>query len=108
MGFPCTNCGLCCKNVKMVLDGRHLVSNPVIRKALDDFPYNTDERGACEMLTDNGCSVYETRPDICNIDTMARLQGIPTDKYYLISAKSCNMIMSINGLDSQSFVVIKE
>jgi len=108
MGFPCTNCGLCCKNVKTVLDGRHFVSNPVIKKALDDFPYNTDESGACEMLTDDGCCVYETRPDVCNIDTMARLQGVSLNEYYLASAQSCNMIMAINGLDSSNFVVIKE
>ena len=108
MGFPCTNCGLCCKNVKTVLNGRHFVSNPVIKKALDDFPYSTDESGACEMLTDDGCCVYETRPDVCNIDTMARLQGIPLNEYYLASAQSCNMIMAINGLDSSNFVVIKE
>jgi Fe-S-cluster containining protein len=94
--------------VKKVLDGRHLVSNPIIKKALDDFPYNTDESGACEMLTDNGCSVYETRPNVCNIDTMARLQDIPLDNYYLMSAKSCNMIMAMNGLDRSNFVVIKE
>ena len=108
MGFPCTNCRLCCKNVKTVLDGRHFVSNPVIKKALDDFPYNTDESGACEMLTDDGCCVYETRPDVCNIDTMARLQGIPLNEYYLASAQSCNIMMAINGLDSSNFVVIKE
>lgn len=108
MGFPCTGCGLCCKNVRRVLDSRHLVTNPIIKKALDEFPYNTDETGACVMLTERGCSVYETRPDVCNIDTMARLQNTPTDEYYRISAKSCNMIMAMNGLDKSNFILIKE
>jgi Fe-S-cluster containining protein len=108
MGFPCVNCGLCCKNVGAVINAKHLAKNPLVKKALDEFPYNTDESGACEMLTASGCSVYETRPDICNIDTMARLQGIPLNEYYLASAQSCNIMMAMDGLDESSFIVINE
>ena len=54
--FPCTNCGLCCKNIKDVKELKNFDRGDGICKYLD--------------LETNLCTIYDTRPDICNIDKM--------------------------------------
>ena len=50
--FLCDKCGLCCRNIDKV-------------PQLKEF-HNGD--GICKFLTNNKCSIYESRPLICNID----------------------------------------
>jgi len=80
--FPCTKCGSCCKRVGQVI-------------ALGlNFPYKTDENGVCEMLTeDNTCRVYESRPDICRIDEIAKMLKKDRDRYYKKTIRACNEMM---------------
>lgn len=108
--YPCTSCGLCCRIVGEVVDQFDKVEDPRIRQALIDFPYKTIN-GVCEMLaSDNTCKVYESRPDICNIKTMAYLKGF-NDKditeYYKINATICNSWIQLNKLDP-SFLIPTE
>jgi hypothetical protein len=52
--FPCTQCGKCCRNVH-----------------LSDLTSWLDRGdGICKYLnsTVNSCSIYESRPDICQIE----------------------------------------
>lgn len=51
--FPCTGCGACCKSVRL----------SELTAALDRGD------GVCRNLDDikNICTIYDTRPDICNI-----------------------------------------
>lgn len=54
MAFICTKCGLCC----------HFV---------DKFPQLVDfDRGdgICVHLKNNLCDIYDSRPEICNVDLM--------------------------------------
>lgn len=55
MPFKCDCCGLCCRSLKKV---------PVLR--------NFDRGdGVCIYLQkDNLCSIYNHRPEICNVDLM--------------------------------------
>ena len=51
--FPCTGCGACCRSVRL----------SELTAALDRGD------GACRHLDDvqNICTIYDVRPDICNI-----------------------------------------
>lgn len=57
--FPCTSCGACCKYL-------HLAEE------LKEFDRGD---GVCMHLDEatNHCGIYETRPDICNIQTQYKL-----------------------------------
>ena len=76
----------------------------MIRAALEEFPYKTDANGACEMLVDNKCSVYENRPTVCSIEKMAALRGVNKDYWYRLTAAGCNYIIRQNGLD-ESYLI---
>ena len=106
--FPCTQCGLCCKQLKSSLD--NLNSFPlVIQDLLKRFPHQTKPDGSCSMLNDDGsCSVYENRPIICNIDLMGQLLHIDTPELYRINAESCNTLINNANLNPKYLVQISE
>ena len=54
---------------------------------LSAFGLEADENGHCTKLSNNSCSIYETRPDICRVDKMKL--GIDVETYYGIVAKRC-------------------
>jgi Fe-S-cluster containining protein len=88
MIFPCTGCGCCCKRIGMV--------KPFL--TLEEFPYNTNNDGVCEMLIDDKCSVYNERPDICRIDKMATKSNIDTAEYYKLAIHVCNNFMDEDNI----------
>ena len=63
----------------------------------------TKEDGSCIYLAGNECSIYEDRPFICNIDAIRKKHygGLPKEKFYEITAKSCNALMDEGGVDSK-------
>lgn len=58
--FPCTQCGLCCKNVHVAPETQFLDRGD----------------GACKYYDDASkkCTIYEQRPNICRVDRMFKLQ----------------------------------
>jgi hypothetical protein len=102
--FPCTQCSLCCRKISEVLSSPAASISPLVKRVIDAFPYKADETGSCEMLVDGKCSVYENRPDICNVDTMADLHGVPREVWYRFSASGCNALIKEAGLD-ESFLI---
>ena len=103
-GFPCTECSLCCRNIARVLDSPVSDLSPVYRQLIEEFPYSPDETGSCEMLVDGKCSVYESRPAIRNIDTVADRHNVPRHEWYRFSAVGCNSLIREAGLD-ESFLI---
>jgi len=97
MKFPCSGCGLCCKNISFV-------------EELKDF--NRGD-GVCKYLDlkTNLCRIYDIRPDICNIETMYKKEYY---KYYTkieffkLNAEVCNHLQEKYGLDSSYKIQIKE
>jgi len=74
MKFPCSQCGSCCRRIgKAVHYSEVLVENgnedPVL-KEMARFPFAPDELGRCPMLKNGKCTIYNNRPDICNVRTM--------------------------------------
>ncbi|MOA45847.1 Flagellin N-methylase [compost metagenome] len=57
--FPCTQCGLCCRNVHLAEQTQHLDRGD----------------GACRHYNDadKRCLVYDSRPDICRVDRQYRM-----------------------------------
>ena len=95
MSFPCTGCGCCCR----VIDWADKI---IVREDTTHtyyFPY-THKEGVCEMLIDNKCSVYETRPLICRIE-----DSVPEDcdkeHYYQLNIKACNELIDKFGLGDE-------
>jgi uncharacterized protein len=63
--FPCEKCGCCCRRPELT--------------AGENFPYKYVD-GRCEMLAfDNTCTVYATRPEICNFEKMVEKLGMDRD-----------------------------
>lgn len=79
MSFHCDKCGLCCRALAFV-------------PQLAGFDRGD---GVCRHLTvDNLCEIYDTRPDICNVERMYphfALQ-ISKDEYYSLMAQSCRLL----------------
>ena len=59
MGFFCSQCGECCKNI------RHIPA----------LAGHADKNGCCKYLKNNLCTIYENRPEVCRVDLMY-------EKYY--------------------------
>ena len=89
--FPCTMCGCCCKRVG------NIVHNFGLKEKKDNpyyFPYDYDEKGVCEKLgSDNKCTVYDSRPLLCNIDAIVEFQMVDKKKFYMQNALACNKMM---------------
>ena len=103
--FPCTSCGLCCKNVASMYSQP---MTPLIQFLVDKFPYKVLEDGSCEMLKDNQCSVYKDRPLICNVRLGGKLLGIERAIWYEYIAKGCNKMIKEAGLDSKYLVSLEK
>ena len=92
--FPCSGCGLCCQNITGV-------------EGLEKFDTGT---GICEHfnISNNSCSIYDNRPDICNIDKMYKLkynQFFTKHEFYYENARVCNLLQERYKLDD-SFKII--
>lgn len=60
-----------------------------------DFPYKANKDGSCEKLVDNRCSIYETRPDVCNVEKVRRILGKDYVEYYELMERYCNSVNRI-------------
>lgn len=80
--FPCQKCGICCKHI-------------------DDIPplkeFDTGN-GTCKFLNGNICSIYNDRPDICNINTIYRKYFSNTytqEEFYQLNLQGCKELQSL-------------
>lgn len=113
--IACSGCGGCCRKIKYditVAKARLAYEDDPLHKlyrALADFPFGVRRDGSCEKLNKDGtCSVYETRPDICNSEWIYEhiLSELYPDKndYIKLSASSCNLIIREFNLDSKFLI----
>lgn len=102
--FPCTGCSLCCRNVgKIHSDALNYPKSSIVYQAAVSFPYFWDDAGCCVMLKNNLCSVYSSRPLLCNIKEIskeiARELNSDVRAVYALTAATCNKLISTYGLD---------
>lgn len=99
MTFPCTGCGGCCRMVGDILAHPERQTHPVMRRAVAEFPFESDVTGACVMLKDNKCSVYETRPLLCDVKALGELMQVDSAMWYRMNIAACNSIIDQLQLD---------
>ena len=102
--FPCTQCGLCCKNIGNILSN-YSIFPTVIQDLVKRFPYKVNEDGSCSKLnSDNFCSVYDNRPIMCNINLMGQLLQQSQADWHRKQADVCNELISNAGLSPDYLV----
>ncbi|MDU9803556.1 YkgJ family cysteine cluster protein [Helicobacter pylori] len=84
--FPCTSCGLCCKNITGIIE-------------LIGF-------GAGNGV----CKIYESRPLICRIDEAHKklYSHIPLKEFYAKNAEVCNALQEANHMDKSFRVILRK
>lgn len=99
MEFPCTGCGACCLMLSDIIKNCDTQANPVIRAAVETFPYKTGPTGACEKLVNGFCSVYDTRPLLCNVKQLGKAIGVDELTWFRANASVCNAVIDQLGID---------
>jgi Fe-S-cluster containining protein len=98
--FQCSQCGVCCK-----------------RAGKSGFMPDRGD-GACIYLTkENTCSIYDTRPELCNMEKMwakrnkeldLELRGITKKDYFIENSEACNYMMNQDKVDKSFFIDLKK
>ena len=88
--FPCTSCGICCKNITNIPE-------------LKEFDLGD---GICKYFDkqNNICLIYETRPDICRVDLMFEKEYYKyynKEEFYKLNAQACNKLQEQFNLDKK-------
>lgn len=97
MGFPCTSCGLCCKNISGIAE---------LKK------YDRGD-GVCKNYNElqKLCGIYEERPLFCNIEEFYKKylnNKIMINEYYQMNATACNNLQSSNDYPEIYKVVLND
>jgi len=100
---------MCCRSLSTIVrTAKQGDPESIFHKAAEEFPYSWDESGCCEMLENNLCSVYDTRPLLCNVKKLSELYsqetGVPIEDIYSLNARICNTLISAADLD-KSFMI---
>lgn len=82
--FPCDNCGACCKSIRL--------------STLTDWLDRGD--GTCKHFdnANNLCSIYESRPEICNVKTMHEnhyRSSFDWNTFVTLNQKACKELKSL-------------
>lgn len=92
--YPCTKCGACCKMI---------YKSPIADKNM----LNND--GSCKYLVNNSCSIYENRPEFCNVKIMYEKyykNDYSLLQFYQMNAEVCNQLQELLLID-QSYRILK-
>ncbi len=80
--FDCSMCGECCRHINLIPE-------------LTEFDNGS---GVCIYLQGNLCSIYENRPDICNVDVMYEKKfktKYTKEEFYKVNQDACKEIMKL-------------
>lgn len=95
MTFPCSGCGLCCKNISGIQELR---------------VFDTGN-GVCKNLNYEGqCNIYETRPEVCRVGEMYEKHykdSYSRNSFYEMNAIICNDLQQKNKIDTKFRVKIR-
>lgn len=89
--FPCTECGLCCRNLRNALSWD---APEWMKPAIEAFPYKIMPDGSCEKMIGNRCSVYEDRPLLCDVDRQHKELDMPMSRqqWFAMNEKGCQSL----------------
>lgn len=77
--FNCDRCGLCCRSIGGI---------PQLKQ------YDRGDGVCCHLTDANLCDMYESRPEVCNVERMySRFAGeMKRDEYYSMMEASCDYL----------------
>ena len=109
--FPCTGCSLCCRSVSRIhTDALTYPKNSILYRAAAAFPYSWDNSGCCNMLKDNLCTIYSSRPLLCNVKQISKEIALELNSevntVYALTASACNNLISTYNLNPQFMIDI--
>lgn len=94
-------CGLCCLHARELIDAHK--DSMFTREAARKFPYKFDQGGACEKFDKETklCTVYETRPEICQVEAMYKHFPVKTgiEEYYRLNEVACKTLQQEESVD---------
>ena len=95
LSFPCTMCAGCCRRL-------HLADQEILK-----LSGLTHKDGVCDNLDGVTCTIYETRPLICNIERTHELFPETTKaEYFRRNAEICNTFMKEDAFDD--FITLEQ
>lgn len=102
-GFPCTQCGVCCKKVgKWIIDINKIFEKLNISKEEFEFTPKINSKGECEHLTEKGkCAIYNDRPNLCRSEWVANKLKIHPNLLYPKIIKVCNQLMDEENIGEE-------
>lgn len=87
--FPCTKCGACCLSIHQS----------------ELYAFLLNDEGKCKHLTkEHQCSIYSTRPSLCNIEHSYEAHfktNMSKENFYKLNAKACNELQERLGIDER-------
>lgn len=94
-GFPCTQCGVCCKSLRGVEEYKELDRGD----------------GVCLYLDEDSlrCGIYEKRPLKCRVDDMYEAycgERMTLQEFYHLNAKACNLMQETYGVERKYRVTL--
>lgn len=91
--FPCTKCGVCCKNISHIVQ----LTN-----------YDRGD-GQCIYLQENKCSIYSTRPLVCRVKEMYvqyYKQHMSEEEFIYQNLLACRSLQEKSNVPISKYVVI--
>ena len=80
-----------------------IYKSPIVDKNM----LNAD--GSCKYLINNDCSIYENRPEFCNVKVMYEKyyqNDYSLQEFYQLNADVCNQLQELLSID-KSYRIIK-
>jgi uncharacterized protein len=100
--LDCTKCGKCCLMIgSVILQAEDKLQHPEkldkleqdILNEIVSFPHHVNSDGSCSKLYNDMCSIFDHRPDICNIERMWSKHwfklGVTRQQHYKNTTKLC-------------------
>jgi len=86
MEFDCKQCGNCCRN-----------ANKIPLEQLEFFGLKLNKKGVCVNFKRNKCTIYNERPDICNIEKVYQkyFSYMNKEDFIKLNYKSCNKFKAL-------------
>lgn len=96
MPFNCSKCGICCQIVGLSVEkAKQNLQYSAIMQEVASFPHKYDSTGRCEKLSlDNQCTIYETRPDMCNVEVFHKkhFPEFTETEFFKLNEEGCKII----------------
>ncbi len=89
--FHCTQCGACCRRAYRI-----------------GLPLRKDGMTCIYLRSDNCCSIYGRRPDVCTVDHLLTKKKMTRMEVYRAISAKCNEMIREDGMDDKYLIDIIE